>query len=78
VSDDDLRALATIGKGIEKHYGQAMDIEWAIDRRAANSILLLQARPETVWSNRDKDAVPVSDTVTNPLAHVLRALSNRG
>jgi pyruvate, water dikinase len=69
----------TIGKGIERHYGHAQDIEWAIEGREGDEpkILLLQARPETVWSTRDaqKKAEPAS--AANPLAHVLSALSNR-
>ena len=32
--------------------GAPQDIEWAIDR-ASGAILLLQSRPETVWSARD-------------------------
>jgi pyruvate, water dikinase len=79
IDDDEIRALVTIGKGIERHYGHAQDIEWAIEGREGDEpkILLLQARPETVWSTRDaqKKAEPAS--AANPLAHVLSALSNR-
>ncbi|MCS6946786.1 MAG: phosphoenolpyruvate synthase, partial [Steroidobacteraceae bacterium] len=34
---------------IERHYGQPMDIEWAIDG-ATGELFILQARPETVHS----------------------------
>ena len=80
VSDDEIRALTMMAKAIEQHYGQAQDIEWAIDRRGSDrhQILLLQSRPETVWSNRGQEKRSIDDAGTNPLAHVLRALSDRG
>jgi pyruvate,water dikinase len=37
VSDVELKALAATAKSIEAHYGQAMDIEWAIDRRGGEA-----------------------------------------
>jgi len=51
--------LANIGKEIEAHYGQAMDIEWAIDRDLPfpENIFIVQARPETVWAQRKKESV---------------------
>lgn len=80
VNDDEIRALATMAKAIELHYGQPQDIEWAIDRREAGNhgILLLQSRPETVWGNRGQEKKTIDHVDQNPLAHVLRALSNRG
>jgi pyruvate,water dikinase len=80
VDDDEIRALAAIAKNIERHYGHAQDIEWAIEGRDGeeHKILLLQARPETVWSSRDAQKKAESGSVANPLAHVLSALSNRG
>lgn len=79
LSDDEVRQLATVAKGIERHYGQPQDIEWAIDRRAKGSaaILLLQARPETVWSAQDRDKKPRIATAANPMEHVLRTLTDR-
>ena len=52
--DDEVTELAWMGKRIEKHYGRAMDIEWAVDKDlpAGGNIFVLQARPETVWSQR--------------------------
>jgi phosphoenolpyruvate synthase/pyruvate phosphate dikinase len=67
VSDDELIALRDIGRKIERHYGRPQDIEWAIDRNG--KILLLQSRPETVWSA--KDAMPVARPAQNPLTHVM-------
>lgn len=50
----ELRAVAMIAKQAEKHFGCPQDIEWAIDRDLPESqnLLLLQSRPETVWSQK--------------------------
>ena len=52
--DDEITELAWMGKQIEKHYGRPMDIEWAVDKDlpAGGNIFILQARPETVWSQQ--------------------------
>ncbi len=57
--DDEITALAWMGKQIEKHYGRPMDIEWAVDKDLpfGGNIFILQARPETVWSEKQKPAV---------------------
>jgi pyruvate,water dikinase len=68
MSDDELQALRSIGRKVERHYGRPQDIEWAVDRHS-DAILLLQSRPETVWSTRD-DA-PVSRAAADPSLHVL-------
>ncbi|MFO1286960.1 MAG: PEP/pyruvate-binding domain-containing protein [Rubrivivax sp.] len=54
--DDEITELAWMGKKIEAHYGRPMDIEWAIDKGvpASGSVFILQARPETVWSRRER------------------------
>ena len=46
--------LAGYAKKIEAHYGCYMDMEWGIDERDGK-IWILQARPETVWSRRNKE-----------------------
>ncbi len=74
MSDDELQALRMIGRSVERHYGTAQDIEWAVDRRSGE-ILLLQSRPETVWSA--KDVVPVARPAENPLAHVMSVFGGR-
>ena len=57
--DDEITELAWMGKQIEKHYGHPMDIEWAVDKDlpAGGNIFILQARPETVWSEKRQAAV---------------------
>jgi pyruvate,water dikinase len=54
LEDEEIKELARVGKGIEKHYGRPMDIEWAIDKDFSfpDNLFIVQARPETVWSQR--------------------------
>ena len=54
--DDEITELAWLGKQIEKHYGCPMDIEWALDKDlpAGGNLFVLQARPETVWSQKSQ------------------------
>jgi pyruvate, water dikinase len=74
MSDEELQSLRTIARKVEKHYGRAQDIEWAVDRHSG-SILLLQSRPETVWSS--KESAPVARAAENPLAHVMSIFGGR-
>ncbi|MCK0506098.1 PEP/pyruvate-binding domain-containing protein [Aromatoleum anaerobium] len=64
ITDDEIGELASMAKKIEKHYGRPMDIEWAIDKHlpAGGNIFILQARPETIWSNRQKTTGAASST----------------
>jgi pyruvate,water dikinase len=68
LSDEELLKLRDIGRKVERHYGRPQDIEWAVDRKSGE-ILLLQSRPETVWSS--KEAAPVAAPKANPLEHVM-------
>ena len=54
LGDDDILQLARWACIIEDHYGRPMDIEWALDKDlpAGGNIFILQARPETVWSEK--------------------------
>jgi cytochrome P450 len=73
-----VRAVAQLAKRVERHYGAPQDVEWALD--AAGDLLLLQSRPETVWSTRKTAARPrpaslyatgltsIANTLINPLA----------
>ncbi len=49
ITDDQVVELAKHAMTIERHYGHAMDIEWGLDTQTGK-LLILQARPETVWS----------------------------
>lgn len=52
ISDDEVMELAKQAMIIEKHYGRAMDIEWAKDGNDGK-LYIVQARPETVRSRED-------------------------
>lgn len=73
ISDGELKALAEIGRQVERHYGRPQDIEWAIER--SGKILVLQSRPETVWSVKEKP--PVATPAENPLLHVMNIFGGR-
>jgi pyruvate,water dikinase len=68
MSDAELQGLRAIARKVERHYGHPQDIEWAVERQT-NEILLLQSRPETVWSS--KEAAPVARPAADPLSHVM-------
>jgi len=68
MTDEELQALRAIARKVERHYGRPQDIEWAVER-GTNQILLLQSRPETVWSS--KEAAPVARPAADPLSHVM-------
>lgn len=51
LSDEEVLQLAGWSHEIEKHYALPMDIEWAKDG-LTNNIYILQARPETVHSQK--------------------------
>jgi pyruvate,water dikinase len=55
LSGDEAVQLARLAKAIERHAGRPQDIEWAIDADTGE-ILVLQARAETVWSQRQRSA----------------------
>lgn len=74
LSDAELLALRDIARKTEKHYGKPQDIEWAIEK-ASGKILLLQSRPETVWSA--KDAAPVARAQDNPMKHVMNIFGGK-
>jgi len=59
LEDREIKKLVGIAKVIESHYGGPMDIEWAIDNDLSfpENIFIVQARPETVWSQRNKESV---------------------
>ncbi|MEW5908837.1 MAG: PEP/pyruvate-binding domain-containing protein [Thermodesulfobacteriota bacterium] len=54
LEDHEMKELVKMAKHIERHYGCPMDIEWAIDSDLIfpENIFIVQARPETVWSQR--------------------------
>lgn len=59
LSDEDLAALVALARRCEAHYGCPQDMEWAVAGGAEGKreIYMLQSRPETVWSQRETEAV---------------------
>jgi pyruvate,water dikinase len=74
MSDDEIQRLRAIGRKVERHYGRSQDIEWAVERDS-EKILLLQSRPETVWST--KESAPVGRAAADPSSHVLSIFGGR-
>jgi pyruvate,water dikinase len=62
LTDDEVKAVAAMAKRAEKHFGTPQDIEWAIDRSLPDgeNLLLLQSRPETVWSGKATEHSPTT------------------
>lgn len=52
ITDEELLTLAKWAMIIEDHYDKPMDIEWAKDG-ITNELFIVQARPETVHSQKD-------------------------
>ena len=74
LSDAQLQELRSLARRVERHYGRAQDIEWAIEADSG-AILLLQSRPETVWSARD--AAPIARREEDPLMHLMSIFGRR-
>lgn len=86
LTPEEVLAVASAGVAIEKAFGVPMDVEWAFgptQEGGDRKLHLLQARPETVWSNlptpapkSEKAPIPedaVLDGVWAPDAHWSRA-----
>ncbi len=73
LSDAEIFQLRDIARTVERHYGRPQDIEWAIDQ--SGKTLLLQSRPETVWSAKEK--TPVAKPAEDPLQHVMKIFGGR-
>lgn len=67
LTDEQIVELAGYAKAIEKHYGCYMDMEWSLDQN--NKLWLVQARPETVWSQRNKKGASSGEKVTVTADH---------
>jgi len=70
LSDEEVGAVARLARRAEKHYRCPQDVEWALDGLTAD-ILLLQSRPETVWSRR---ARPAAACTADPIASMVQTL----
>jgi pyruvate, water dikinase len=78
LSDEEVEALVRVARRVERHYGSAQDVEWAIAREVAvpAGLFVLQSRPETVWSRRERP--PVAAPRARAFDHVITALGSPG
>ncbi|MCA9831326.1 MAG: phosphoenolpyruvate synthase [Dehalococcoidia bacterium] len=63
LTEDQIRELARIGRGVEEHYGSHQDIEWAYE---GGNFYLVQSRPVTTMRATD-DEGDEGETETAPL-----------
>ncbi|MBM3688394.1 MAG: phosphoenolpyruvate synthase [Actinobacteria bacterium] len=77
MTDVQLKAVASLAKTAERHYGCPQDIEWAVDADLpeGENIILLQARPETVWSKKPRESV-TGGAAKDPMASIVSTLMN--
>jgi pyruvate,water dikinase len=77
ISDDEVEKLARTANLIEKHYAKPMDIEWAIDQDLPfpESVFIVQARPETVWSSKGAEIMQEEAKKPEDLKVVVRGIS---
>jgi len=79
LSDEEIKELTAVARRVEKHYGCAQDIEWALSHDSAdnqnNSVLLLQSRPETVWATKDK--APVAKPAAKAYDHIFNVMGTQ-
>jgi phosphoenolpyruvate synthase/pyruvate phosphate dikinase len=79
LDDAEVIELAGLGKRVERALGVPQDVEWAVGPPAPGTVggrelWLLQARPETVWSRRPRQAVapPGSSAMDRMLTYLGR------
>jgi pyruvate, water dikinase len=74
LSDNQIDTIARLAKHLERQFGSPQDIEWAIEttRDAPDGrLMLLQCRPETVWSQKKAVAAPAKSTGMDGLVNAL-------
>lgn len=80
LTDAQLKSVARLARTAERHYGTPQDIEWAVDADLPDgeNIVLLQSRPETVWSKRaaEQAASRASDGNVDLMQSIVSTLMN--
>jgi pyruvate,water dikinase len=73
LSDAEIRAVAALARRAERHYKCPQDVEWALDSQLPDgeNVLLLQSRPETVWSRKGRTVNGVSADMYQSIVHNL-------
>jgi pyruvate,water dikinase len=83
LTDDEIKAIARLARTAEKHYGCPQDIEWAVDADLPDgeNVILLQSRPETVWSKKGPQRVGAGtsgDFMTSIVSTLMSPLYTKG
>ena len=67
LDDEEVLALASLGKRLERMHGCPQDIEFAIDRDLprGQQIILLQCRPETIWAGNARRTTQTKSVTSN-------------
>ncbi|MEZ3158995.1 PEP/pyruvate-binding domain-containing protein [Microbacterium sp. BWT-B31] len=75
LDEDEVLALAELGKRLEKRQGCPQDIEFAVDEELppGQAVLLLQCRPETVWSSAER--APAFDPEAKVLSWITSSIT---
>lgn len=78
LTDPQLKAIARLARTAERHYGCAQDIEWAVDfdLPEGENIVLLQSRPETVWSKKMKETASTGAGSNDMMSSIVSTLMN--
>jgi pyruvate,water dikinase len=75
LTDDQVVEVARLARRAERHAGCPQDVEWALVRGADGSeaVVLLQARPETVWSRLGGESMASGSTI-DPMESIVNTL----
>jgi len=76
LTDEEIVAVAKLARRAEKHYRCPQDVEWALV--GAAEVLLLQSRPETVWSRRPQGGTGIADPITSMVQTMLHPVTGSG
>jgi pyruvate, water dikinase len=68
------RQVAELAKRAEQHYGAPQDVEWAVGED--ETVVMLQSRPETVWSRAPKQASAPSPVLATGMTSLVNTLMN--
>lgn len=79
MSMKELNEVCRIAKGIDKYYGKPYDIEFAVDQDLPfpDSVIILQVRPESVWSKKPVTAKTVKkkDAMDRIIGQLVKGIS---
>lgn len=77
LTDAEVLAVAHLAKRLEKQNKCPQDVEWAIDADLPDgeNLLALQSRPETIWSQKQKEKKPASAYATGMMG-IVNTLNN--